>query len=82
MWSEWPIIITTGLCIVLSAFIMPITFLPAKKKVVVDVTDPTASSAGGFLGHAHQASVLDQGAPSMTEFPVLQEDKTNRGCFI
>jgi MtN3 and saliva related transmembrane protein len=41
MKAEWPIIITNGVCLVLSAFILLMTVLPwAKKEAVADVMDP------------------------------------------
>jgi MtN3 and saliva related transmembrane protein len=46
MKSEWPIIITNGVCLVLSAFILLMTVLPrAKKDAVADVLDPSGSNA-------------------------------------
>lgn len=45
MKNEWPIIITNGVCLVLSAFILMMTVLPrAKKDAVADVLDPAVSS--------------------------------------
>lgn len=42
MKAEWPIIITNGVCLVLSAFILLMTVLPrAKKEAVADAIDPT-----------------------------------------
>jgi MtN3 and saliva related transmembrane protein len=41
MKREWPIILTNGVCLVLSAFILVMTLLPgAKKDAVADVLDP------------------------------------------
>ena len=41
MKSEWPIIITNGVCLILSAFIFMMTVLPrTKKDAVADVLDP------------------------------------------
>lgn len=38
---EWPIIITNGVCLVLSAFIFLMTLLPrAQKDAVADTLDP------------------------------------------
>ena len=40
--AEWPIIITNGVCLILSAFILLMTVLPgAKKEAVADAIDPT-----------------------------------------
>jgi MtN3 and saliva related transmembrane protein len=40
--AEWPIIITNGVCLILSAFILMMTVLPgAKKEAVADAIDPT-----------------------------------------
>lgn len=45
MKSEWPIVITNGVCLVLSAFILVMTVLPREKKdAVADVLDPAASN--------------------------------------
>ena len=45
MKSEWPIIITNGVCLILSAFIFMMTVLPRTKKgAVADVFDPEANS--------------------------------------
>lgn len=45
MKSEWPIIITNGVCLILSAFILMMTILPdAKKDAVADALDPAAST--------------------------------------
>ena len=44
MKTEWPIIITNGVCLLLSAFILVMTILPrAKKDAVADALNP----AGG-----------------------------------
>ncbi len=44
MKNEWPITITNGVCLVLSAFILMMTILPrAKKDAVADTLDPAAS---------------------------------------
>lgn len=41
MKNEWPITITNGVCLVLSAFILMMTVLPrAKKDAVADTLDP------------------------------------------
>ena len=41
MKREWPIILTNGVCLVLSAFILVMTLLPgAKRDAVADVLDP------------------------------------------
>ena len=40
--AEWPIIITNGVCLILSAFILMMTVFPgAKKEAVADAIDPT-----------------------------------------
>jgi MtN3 and saliva related transmembrane protein len=40
--AEWPIIITNGVCLILSAFILLMTVLSgAKKEAVADAIDPT-----------------------------------------
>jgi MtN3 and saliva related transmembrane protein len=40
--AEWPIIITNGVCLILSAFILLMTVLPgAKREAVADAIDPT-----------------------------------------
>ena len=40
--AEWPIIITNGVCLILSAFILMMTVLPgAKKEAIADAIDPT-----------------------------------------
>lgn len=42
MKDEWPIIITNGVCLILSAFILLMTVLPrGKKEAVADAIDPT-----------------------------------------
>lgn len=47
---EWPIIITNGVCLVLSAFILVMTTLPrAKKDAVADVLDPAAFATEGSI---------------------------------
>lgn len=44
--SEWPIIITNGVCLILSAFILLMTVLPrAKRDSVADALDPTVSTS-------------------------------------
>lgn len=41
MKAEWPIIITNGVCLLLSAFILTMTVLPhAEKDAVAEVLDP------------------------------------------
>ena len=43
--KEWPIIVTNGVCLILSAFILMMILLPrAKKNAVADALDPTAKS--------------------------------------
>jgi MtN3 and saliva related transmembrane protein len=45
MKGEWPIIVTNGVCLVTSAFILVMTVLPrSKKDVVAEVLNPTASN--------------------------------------
>jgi MtN3 and saliva related transmembrane protein len=47
MKAEWPIIITNGVCLLLSAFILLMTVLPgAKKEAVADAIDPTGRGSG------------------------------------
>lgn len=44
MKNEWPIIMTNGVCRMLSAFIFMMKVLPhAKKDAVADILDPAAS---------------------------------------
>ena len=46
MKDEWPIIITNGVCLGLSAFILVMTVLPREKKnAVADVLDPADPSS-------------------------------------
>jgi MtN3 and saliva related transmembrane protein len=46
MKTEWPIIITNGVCLILSAFILLMTVLPrAKKDAVADAIDPTGRAS-------------------------------------
>jgi MtN3 and saliva related transmembrane protein len=43
---EWPIIATNGVCLILSAFILLMTVLPAAKKdAVADAIDPTGRAS-------------------------------------
>ena len=43
--NEWPIIVTNGVCLILSAFILMMILLPrAKKNAVADALDLTAKS--------------------------------------
>jgi hypothetical protein len=45
MKTEWPIIITNGVCLVLSAFILLMTVLPhAQKEAVAETLDPNGST--------------------------------------
>jgi MtN3 and saliva related transmembrane protein len=45
MKNEWPIILTNGVCLVLSAFILLMTVIPqAKKDVIAKAIDPAESS--------------------------------------
>jgi MtN3 and saliva related transmembrane protein len=49
--AEWPIIITNGVCLILSAFILLMTVLPrAKKEAVADAIDPTTEGTGDLKG--------------------------------
>ena len=51
MKDEWPIIITNGVCLLLSAFILLMTVLPrAKKDAVADAIDPTTRRTGDREG--------------------------------
>lgn len=51
MKDEWPIIITNGVCLLLSAFILLMTVLPrAKKDAVADAIDPTTRRTGDHEG--------------------------------
>ena len=51
MKAEWPIIITNGVCLILSAFILLMTVLPrAKKEAVAKAIDPTTGSTGDSKG--------------------------------
>ncbi|MFU0505796.1 SemiSWEET family sugar transporter [Pseudaminobacter sp. NGMCC 1.201702] len=46
MKNEWPIIITNGVCLVLSAFILLMTVLPrAQKEAVAETLDPDKSGS-------------------------------------
>jgi MtN3 and saliva related transmembrane protein len=46
MKTEWPIIITNGVCLLLSAFILVMTILPrAKKDAVADALNPAVGTA-------------------------------------
>jgi MtN3 and saliva related transmembrane protein len=46
MKNEWPIIITNGVCLVLSAFILLMTVLPrAQKEAVAETLDPNESAS-------------------------------------
>ncbi|MER9243809.1 SemiSWEET transporter [Mesorhizobium sp. M0633] len=54
--NEWPLIITNGVCLVLSAFILVMTLLPrAKKDAVADVLDSATSSTERSGGRARLA---------------------------
>ncbi|MER9438939.1 SemiSWEET transporter [Mesorhizobium sp. M0618] len=54
--NEWPLIITNGVCLVLSAFILVMTLLPrAKKDAVADVLDPATSSTERSVGRSRLA---------------------------
>ncbi|RVD63240.1 SemiSWEET transporter [Mesorhizobium sp. M7A.F.Ca.ET.027.03.2.1] len=49
--EEWPIIITNGACLLLSAFILLMTVLPrAKKEAVADALDPRTEGTGDPKG--------------------------------
>jgi MtN3 and saliva related transmembrane protein len=51
MKDEWPIIITNGVCLILSAFILMMTVLPRdKKEAVADAIDPTTKRPRRFAG--------------------------------
>jgi len=51
MKEEWPIIITNGVCLILSAFILLMTVLPRdKKEAVADAIDPTTERPGDPKG--------------------------------
>lgn len=40
--GQWPLIVTNGICLVLSAFILAMTLLPQRQKeAVADTLDPT-----------------------------------------
>jgi MtN3 and saliva related transmembrane protein len=42
--GEWPLILTNGICLALSAFILAMKLLPQRKKeAVADALDPTSS---------------------------------------
>ena len=43
MKGEWPLIVTNGICLVLSGFILTMTLLPRRKKeAVADALDPAS----------------------------------------
>ena len=51
MKDEWPIIITNGVCLILSAFILLMTVLPRdKKEAIADAIDPATRRHGDPQG--------------------------------
>lgn len=46
--SEWPLILTNGICLLLACFILTMTLLPERRRdAVADALDPEASRAPG-----------------------------------
>ena len=45
--GQWPLIVTNGICLILSAFILTMKIVPRRQKnAIADALDPTAPKAG------------------------------------
>jgi len=50
--GEWPLIVSNGVCLALSAFILAMTLLPQRKKEgVADAIEQSGAAVGLPLGH-------------------------------